>query len=174
MALEHQGRAVAAADPGQQVGAAGLDLVHLDIGASGAGQVGDVVRQARASPGPPSRLLLTLLMATRPASVSTTDVSDGQTSRGERRRGSLAHAWMPGRLGWRNGALAAQSRVFSKKLLRRGGAIFGWVGDAPGAGSATGGSGCGAEWARLWQGDVARSGREAGWRGEVGAEMGGG
>ena len=45
VALEHQGGAVAAADPGQQVGAAGLDVVHLDVGAGGAGEVGDVVGQ---------------------------------------------------------------------------------------------------------------------------------
>ena len=137
MALEHEGGAVAAANPGQQVGTAGLDVVHLDVGAGGAGQVGDVVGQVG------------LAGAVREAGVDAVDgdqagerVNDGFSD------GHTSHCGATGESGTRrsvrNGGLARNKSFFQKTLeaprsvfLPRIGDAGGWGERRPGHAAAT-------------------------------------
>ena len=116
VALEHQGRAVSAADPGQQVRPAGFDVVQLDVGAGGSGEVRDVIRK------------LGLAGAALEAGVDAVDGnqtgerfndgrSDGRTSGGGA-TGKSGTRWGP-----RIGAFA-RNKSFSMKYLRRRTACF--------------------------------------------------
>ena len=133
-------------------------------------QIGDVIRQFGLA-GSALEAGVDAVDGDQTGECFNDGISDGQTSRCEP-TGESGIRPAAGCMGRRNGDLARNKSFFQKTLEARRGDF--WLGRRRArAGPATGGSGCGAGGRgcgrAMWRG----LGREAGWRGEVGAEMAG-